>query len=74
MERLEQEVKELKLENELLKQLLNKPSAYKKYYEANKEIINKKNKERAKIHYQQNKEIIRLKQKEYYEKTKKEKF
>ena len=60
---LEEENKKLKEENQLLKQLLNKPSAYKKYYEANKEIINKKNKE-----------IIRLKQKEYYEKTKKEKL
>ncbi len=67
---LEEQVKKLKEENELLKQQLNKPSAYKKYYEANKEIINEKNKERAKIHYQQNKEIIRQKQKEYYENKK----
>jgi hypothetical protein len=67
---LEEENKNLKEENELLKQLLNKPSAYKKYYEANKEKLNEKNKERAKIHYQQNKEIIRQKQKEYYENKK----
>lgn len=74
MERLEEEVKKLKAENELLKQQLNKPSAYKIYYEKNKEKLNEKNKERAKVHYQQNKELIRQKQKEYYEKTKKQKI
>jgi len=77
MERLEEEVKKLKEENELLKTRLSNytnPSCNKIYYEKNKEKLNEKNKERAKIHYQQNKEIIRQKQKEYYEKTKKQKF
>ena len=41
------------------------------YYEKNKDVINEKNKERAKIHYQQNKELIRQKQKEYYQNKKK---
>jgi hypothetical protein len=74
---LEEQVKKLKEENELLKQRLSNytnPSCNKIYYEKNKDVINEKNKERAKIHYQQNKEIIRQKQKEYYEKTKKQKF
>jgi hypothetical protein len=39
---LEEQNKKLKEENELLKQRLNNYSAsYKKYYESNKEIINK---------------------------------
>ena len=71
---LEEQVKKLKEENELLKQQLNKPSACKIYYEKNKEKLNEKNKERAKIHYQQNKELIRQKQKEYYEKPIKQKI
>ena len=67
---LEEEVKKLKEENELLKQRLSNytnPSCNKIYYEKNKDVINEKNKERAKIHYQQNKELIRQKQKEYYQ-------
>lgn len=73
MERLEEEVKKLKEENELLKQRLSNytnPSCNKIYYEKNKDVINEKNKERAKIHYQQNKELIRQKQKEYYQNKK----
>lgn len=46
MERLEEENKQLKLENELLKERLNIYStSYKKYYESNIEIINEKQKE-----------------------------
>ena len=74
---LEEQVKKLKEENELLKTRLSNytnPSCNKIYYEKNKEKLNEKNKERAKIHYQQNKELIRQKQKEYYEKTKKQKI
>ena len=73
---MEAEIESLKKENEILKQRLSKYTnspAYRKYYEANKEKINEKNKERAKLHYEKNKELIRQKQKEYYEKTKKEK-
>lgn len=68
---LEEENKQLKLENELLKQRLSKYTnspAYKKYYEANKDVINEKKRERQKLYYQQNKEIIKQKQKEIYEK------
>ena len=46
MERLEEEVKKLKEENELLKQRLNNytnPSCNKIYYEKNKEIRQQKN-------------------------------
>ena len=72
-----EKIKLLEQENELLKQKLsnytNSP-AYKKYYEANKDKINEKKRERAKVHYEKNKDIIRQKQKEYYEKTKKEKI
>jgi hypothetical protein len=68
---LEEEVKKLKEENELLKQRLNNYSAsYKKYYESNKEIINEKKRERQKLYYQQNKELIKQKQKEIYENKK----
>ena len=73
---MESEIESLKKENEILKQKLSSytnSSSYKKYYEANKDKINEKNKERAKLHYEKNKELIRQKQKEYYEKTKKEK-
>ncbi len=70
---LEEQVKQLKLENDLLKQRLsnytNSP-AYKKYYEANKETINEKKRERSKTYYQENKEIIKQKKKEYYENKK----
>ena len=74
MEHLEEEVKKLKEENELLKQRLSNytnPSCNKIYYEKNKEKINEKKSERAKIYYQQNKELIKQKQKEYYENKKK---
>jgi len=71
---LEEENKQLKLENELLKQRLSNytnSSAYKKYYEANKDVINKKKRERQRNYYQQNKEVIKQKKKEYYENKKK---
>ena len=74
---LQEEVKQLKLENELLKQRLNNytnPSCNKIYYEKNKDKINQKKKETSKIYYQQNKDIIKQKQKEYYEKKKLEKI
>ena len=67
---LEKQVKKLKEENELLKQRLSNytnSSAYKKYYEKNKETINEKKRERSKTYYQENKEIIKQKKKEYYE-------
>jgi hypothetical protein len=72
-----EKIKLLEQENELLKQKLSNytnSSSYKKYYEANKDKINEKKRERAKINYENNKELIRQKQKEYYEKTKKEKI
>ncbi len=56
---MEEEIKRLKEENEQLKQRLKKytnPPAYKKYYEANKDEINKKKRERARIAYQKKKE------------------
>jgi len=71
---LQEENKQLKLENELLKQRLSKYTnspAYKQYYEANKEIINEKKRERQKAYYQQNKEVIKQKKKEYYQNKKK---
>ena len=74
---MEAEIESLKKENEILKQKLSSytnSSSYKKYYEANKEKINEKKRERAKLNYEKNKELIRQQQKEYYEKTKKEKI
>lgn len=73
MERLEEEVKKLKEENELLKQRLSNytnPSCNKIYYEKNRDVINEKKRERQKLYYQQNKEIIKQKQKEIYENKK----
>ena len=70
---LEKTNKELTIENELLKQRLSNytnSASYKKYYEANKEMINEKKRERQKIYYQNNKEIIKQKQKEMYENKK----
>ena len=52
---MEAEIESLKKENEKLKQKLSSytnSSSYKKYYEANKDKINEKNKERAKLHYE----------------------
>jgi len=71
---LEEEVKKLKEENELLRQRLSNytnSESYKKYYEKNKEIINQKKNERQKLYYQQNKELLKQKQKEYYQNKKK---
>ena len=68
---METEIELLKKENEILKQKLSTNSASdKKYYEANKEKINEKNRERSKLYYAKNKELIRQKQKAHYEKTK----
>ena len=71
---LEEEIKQLKLENEFLKQRLSSytnSDSYRKYYEANKDVINEKKRERQKRYYQQNKEVIKQQKKEYYENKKK---
>ena len=55
---MEAEIESLKKENEILKQRLSKYTnspAYRKYYEANKEKINEKKRERAKIDYEKKK-------------------
>ena len=55
---MEAEIESLKKENEILKQRLSKytnSTAYRKYYEANKEKINEKKRERAKIDYEKKK-------------------
>jgi len=62
---MEAEIESLKKENEILKQRLSKYTnspAYRKYYEANKEKINEKKRERAKIDYEKKKlEKIKIK-------------
>lgn len=55
---MEAEIESLKKENEILKQRLSKYTnspAYRKYYEANKDKINEKKRERAKIDYEKKK-------------------
>lgn len=55
---MEAEIESLKKENEILKQRLSKYTnspAYRKYYEANKEKINEKKRERSKIDYEKKK-------------------
>jgi hypothetical protein len=55
---MEAQIESLKQENEILKLKLSKYTnspAYKKYYEANKEKINEKKRERAKIDYEKKK-------------------
>ena len=55
----EEENKQLKLENKLLKEQLNKytnPERYKKYYEANKEKLNEKKRIYAKAYYHKKKQ------------------
>ena len=55
---MEVEIESLKKENEILKQRLSKYTnspAYRKYYEANKEKINEKKRERSKIDYEKKK-------------------
>ena len=55
---MDAEIESLKKENEILKQRLSKYTnspAYRKYYEANKEKINEKKRERSKIDYEKKK-------------------
>lgn len=54
----------LEQENQLLKQRLSKYTnspAYRKYYEANKEKINEKKRERSKIDYEKKKNENKIK-------------
>ena len=55
----EEENKQLKLENKLLKEQLSKytnPERYKKYYEANREKLNEKQRIYAKKYYEKKKQ------------------